>query len=161
MGDDIWDMQRLLIVASGFILALAGGCGQVSRSDVQGSWSITPSACKSLKNGGTFADSRFIFHETGEFEVHDIPWHWSVGPGDPEPMSGRGKWRLISEDGQKKVLLDMQRRMPDGSNQRYGFTLDIDKNAFDLTLLYYLGDPDEGHRITYAKQNRPVGFCGS
>lgn len=73
-------------------------------------------------------------------------------PGRDVPRlgTGSGTWGLVSLDGQQKVQLKFQVIANRKDTLPYGAQLDISSGS----LYYFLGDPDDGRRVSFEKKSK-------
>jgi hypothetical protein len=69
------------------------------------------------------------------------------------PDTGTGLWKLASREGKQQVQLDFHAKA--GSKEGdipYGTQMDVTKGWSAVSLYYFLGDADEGRRVSFERK---------
>ncbi|HEY1209622.1 MAG TPA: hypothetical protein VGE85_09655 [Terracidiphilus sp.] len=142
-----------VICSSAFILLLFGvtGCRKVTPTDLAGTWTITEDSRTILSASTRNASPKIVLWPNGQFVANDLPV-FTIPPEQEKVGNGRGEWKIISEHGRQQLLLIFSERNGVTQQGGYGYPLDFDIGYSTLGLYYYLGDPDEGRRITLIKR---------
>jgi hypothetical protein len=144
----------LRVTPLAFLLLSVLGCKGVQPSDLTGSWVMTDASRQFLPDKLRKASAKIVLNADGSFVVSDVPGLFYVpGRRDMRLEAGSGSWKLVSREGDQQIQLDFY-AIPDWSNTElpYGMQLDVSKGWSQTKLFYFLGDPDEGQRIEFAKR---------
>ena len=109
----------------------------------EGTWVMAASSSRYLPAQMKDVTPRLVVKSDGSFSASNLPgaFHYST---DIVSNTGRGRWNRRTEEGRDLVQLIF-----DGS---YGTQLEFSDSWGGPTLTYFLGDPDQGHRIELKKQ---------
>jgi hypothetical protein len=103
------------------------------------------------------ASAKIVLDANGTFVATEIPEELPpVPPYDPQKHNvrldtGKGKWKLVSREGQQQVQLDFQ-TMEGNKDTPYGMQIDVSRGWSTVSLYYFLGDADQGHRVLLKRQ---------
>ena len=133
------------------LLLLAGilGCRDAQPGDLTGTWLMKDVSRASIPPPLERVSASIILHPDGTFVATDVPGlFYFPGRRAIQLESGSGTWKLVSREGKQQVQLDFQ--IIGGWNDAlpYGKQLDVSKNS----LFFFLGDPDEGKRISFERK---------
>ena len=142
-------MLRLLsVVTLGFCLGLIG-CKTVQPKDLVGTWVMTDSSRSILPDDLKHASGKIILNANGTFSASEMPGlFYAPGLYAARLENGTGTWKIISEDGEERLLLNFQTIAKWNDSLPYGNDLFIGRG----NLFYFLDDPDEGRRVSFEKK---------
>lgn len=122
------------------------GCKSTQPSDLTGIWMMEDESRPNLPPDLQKASAKIVLNANGTFIVSDVPGLFEF-QGHPMGLeSGRGAWRLVSGEGTVQLNFQTIEHWNDGLP--YGTQLFVSRNS----LSYYLGDPDEGRRISFERR---------
>jgi hypothetical protein len=119
------------------------GCDRIQPRDISGTWVIADNSRRVLPAELQRASSRIILNGDGSFVASELPGLFY----SPRLESGTGTWKRTSE-GNEKIQLNFQTIAAWKEALPYGTQL----NVSDGSLYYFLGDPDEGRRVSFEKR---------
>jgi hypothetical protein len=141
-------MPKLQAFVFLFVLGSVG-CKNVQPRDIAGTWVINDAARKFLPTELQNASAQIVLGTNGRFVASDMPGlFYSPARFAARLESGTGSWKLVPGEGKQQVQLDFQTIKNWKDNLPYGTQLDV----ADKSLVYFLGDADEGRRITLVKK---------
>lgn len=151
-------MTRLLVTA--VLLSLLGtlGCKTVQHSDLAGTWMMKDSSRQFLPTELQNAVPKIVLDPNGTFVASEIPEELPPPPTQPyDPKrrtvrldSGSGVWKLVFREGKQQIQLNFQ-TMQGNKDVPYGTQIDVSMGRSVMSLYYFLGDADEGRRVTLEK----------
>jgi len=150
------NMLRLLSMAILVSLLEMLGCKGVQPSDLAGTWVIKDSSRQLLPTELQKAAATVVLDSNGTFVASEIPEELPpVPPYDPKHRNirldtGSGNWQLISREGKKQIQLNFL-IMQGSSNLPYGTQMNI-SSLWSVSLYYFLGDADEGRRMSFERR---------
>ncbi len=139
-----------------FVLLGLLGCQRpkLSSDEVAGIWVMKEESRRVLPTTLNKISARIVFSGNGTFIASEMPCLLSAGRCQEELDAGSGRWKLTYVDGVQEVQIDFYAIT--GGNTRlpvpYGTQLEISKPRSNVTLQYYLGDPEEGRRLEFEKR---------
>lgn len=151
-------MLRHLPFLVGFLwLIVFSGCtGRgPSADDFVGTWVVTRESRSLLLDEPSGTAGKIILERSGAFVAEAVPSGliYSVpGMSVGTYISGSGDWRFGQLDGDDAILLtfralkgNTEYKVPNGTQ------LLVDNISKEETLYFFLGDPDEGKRVSFRK----------
>jgi len=133
------------------LLSLLGmlGCKSIERQDLLGTWVIEDVSQSVLPAEIRGVPAKIIFYEEGTFVASEMPGlFYFPGRHAAELESGTGTWKLVLREGEQQVQLNFQTIAGWRDALPYGTQLYVSRSS----LYYFLGDPDEGRRISFVKK---------
>jgi hypothetical protein len=94
----------------------------------------------------------------GSFKASELPEEVRPAPPELNPRirldSGDGAWKIVTWEGAEHLLLEFHAPAPDNeiTHGSYGFPLTLSKRWSVVRLFYFLGDADQGPRMTFEKE---------
>ncbi len=138
--------------------SLPTGCkaGAIRSEDVQGVWHLAPSVDKVAVSKSTLT-----LNHQGSFVADALPPSLVrlEDLGLQTLLSGSGTWSLrqFSGDDQTRVALTFnQVKGYNGRGLPYGAELFTQGEGTNAQLFYFVGDPDENHRIIFQRRAQHV-----
>ena len=118
------------------------GCSQ-TKTDVVGTWVMSESSSQYVPTQLRGSTPKLVINSDGTFSASNMPgsFHFS---SEIISNTGQGKWTRITDEGQDDIQLTF-----DGS---YGGQLLVSDSWGGPTLSYFLGDPDQVHRIEFKRE---------
>lgn len=142
-----------MAVAMLFLGAVA--CESVKPNELQGTWLLRDSSRQMLPSELRKAQAKISLNSDGTFSASDMPGLFFVPNIHATRLeSGNGVWKLVSREGEQQIQLDFQ-KIADWKETElpYGTQLDVSKEWWSaVEIFYFLGDADEGQRISFEKQ---------
>jgi|SRR5579864_8741784 len=147
-------MLRLVAV---FLISTLGmfGCKTPQPADVVGTWMITDEARHGLPPEMQKASGALVVSRDWTFEAKELPEELDVdGKAERRLNSGNGTWVLAHFDGGQQLDLEFHSFSSGKLDDRgpYGFPVEISWGWSARELYYFLGDPDQGRRVTLARR---------
>jgi hypothetical protein len=148
----------LLLRGSAFValaaLLAAVGCRRAASSDdVVGTWVITDSSRSRLGPTARNAPGRLVIDRQGTFVAKGCPPDLLYVAFDDtkEPVSGRGEWRLASDNGTPAVHPTF-RLISAGQQAPVPYDTPLYLSTRPVGLYYFQGDPDSSVRIIFERK---------
>lgn len=149
---------RFLLIA---LLLLFGmlGCKSVQPNELAGTWVMKDTSRQVLPTELQKASAKIVLDANGSFAASELPEELpSPPPYDMKQRrvrldTGGGVWKLVSREGKQQVQLDFHEMA--GSKEGgvpYGTQMDIAKGWSAVSLYYFLGDADEGGRVSFERK---------
>ena len=146
--------SRMMILLS--LLSILG-CKGVQPSDVAGTWVIKDSSRNLLPPELQRATATIVLDANGTFIASEIPEE--LPPAPPYDVkdrkfrmnTGSGDWKLVSSEGKQQVQLNF-RTLQGNINVPFGTQMEVSTGWSSPNLYYFLGDADEGRRISLVKK---------
>jgi hypothetical protein len=119
------------------------------RSELIGTWMVTPDALRRMRDVGGYAISThsLTLHDDGKLEYVNLPdWWQDFGDSHQQLFSGTGQWRLVNNlnsRGYWEVEVSLHGWMTN--------TIVIAQNRSGYYLYAVIGDPDSGHTMMFEK----------
>jgi hypothetical protein len=152
-------MSRL--TASAVLLFLLGmlGCRNVRPSELAGNRVMEDSSRSLLPAESRAAAATLELNADGTFVASQVPEDLPPNPPYDDLNqhniirldTGSGHWALVSEENEQQVQLSFQ-TMAGNKDVPYGTQLFISKGLSKVSLFNFLGDPDQGRRISFEKR---------
>ncbi len=143
------------------LLSLLGllGCKNMQPGDLVGIWVMKDSSRHVLPIELQKAVPKIVLDANGTFVASEIPEELPPPPTQPyNPRrrnvrldSGNGAWRLASREGKQQIQLNFQ-TMEGEKDVPYGMQVEVSRGWSAVSLDYFLGDADEGRRISLEKK---------
>lgn len=135
------------------------GCKSVQPTELSGTWVMKETSRQVLPTELQKASAKIVLDANGTFAASELPEE--LPPAPPYDMkqrrvrmnSGSGVWKLVSREGKQQVQLDFHAMA--GSKEGdvpYGTQMDVSKGWSAVSLYYFLGDADEGRRVSFEKK---------
>jgi hypothetical protein len=125
------------------------GCKSVQPSDLPGTWEMKDGSRESLPPELRNASAKIVLDANETFVASDIPGLFYFPKRRPARLeSGSGTWGLVSREGKQQVQLNFQVINDWKDALPYGTQLDVSGKS----LFYFVGDADEGRRVTFEKK---------
>lgn len=145
---------RILLVGA-CALILSACQLDVRHEELTGTWSLTPASSKFLMEKGTKAGGTLIFKSDETFVAEGLPGSlvFAATIGDyGKIVSGRGRWRLTRDQGQRIVNLRFEEMNPSERPLPLETYLIIDRTSRRFFLYYYFDSEDTGLRVEFEKR---------
>jgi len=129
--------------ALGLILLACMGCSGLNKK---------PLTAKELVGQWTTADGKALMtlNESGDFLLSNAPGFFSWPTAKAQNGSGSGTWKLLKRDGADCLQLNFTKVSNNkGLPLPYGVPLEIAKRGSEWSLEYFIGDPDNGRKVTF------------
>lgn len=125
------------------------GCQNVQSTDLIGTWVMKDASRQSLPTELQKASGKVVLDASGAFVASHVPGlFYFPGRRAVRLESGNGVWKLVSRRGKQEVQLEFQTIAGWKDALPYGTQLDVSSEE----LFYFLGDADEGKRISFEKK---------
>lgn len=98
--------------------------------------------------------AKIVVDANGTFVASDMPGlFYFPGRRAARLESGSGVWKLVSREGKQQVQLDFH-AIADwkGTDLPYGTQLDVSRGWSAVSLFYFMGDADEGRRVSFERK---------
>ena len=93
---------------------------------------------------------RISLNRNGTFVASDMPAFFYVPRREAaQSGSGTGLWKLVSRDGQQRLQLDFQ-TIEAWKKEDLPYSTQL--HVSSRSLFYFIGDPDEGRRVSFEKK---------
>lgn len=133
------------------------GCKSVQPSNLAGTWVMKDSSRQVLPTELQNASPKVVLDANGTFVASEMPEE--LPPTPPYDVkrrnvrldTGSGVWKLVSREGKQQVQLNFQ-TMEGNKDVPYGTQLDVSQEWSAMSLYYFLGDADEGHRVSLERK---------
>jgi hypothetical protein len=126
-------------------------CTGVQPDDLVGTWVMTETSRGRLSGDLRKAMPRIVLDASGSFVASDLPALFDAQePAILKSESGSGVWKLVSRDGQQDLQLEFQTRANEQATGSVGRRFHVSGGS----LFYFIGDPDEGRRVSFEKKSR-------
>jgi len=123
----------------------------VTVDGLAGTWVISKGSKAILPVESGKANGRLSLARDGGFVAEGIPGELLYSPPgvkNTAPVSGSGTWKLHEVDGSPALLLAFDVFMPPNEKMPRSETqIFIDNEWREITLYFFLGDPDQGGRV--------------
>ena len=105
------------------------------------------------------ASAKLVLDANGTFVASELPEELPlVAPYDVKNRNvrldtGSGVWKIVSREGKQQVQLDFHTMV--GSKEGgvpYGTQMDVSRGWSAVSLYYFLGDADEGRRVSFERK---------
>jgi hypothetical protein len=151
-------MLRFLPIAILLLLSMLG-CQSVQPSELAGTWVMKETSRQVLPTELQNASVKIVLDVNGTFAASELPEE--LPPAPPSDMkqrrvrldTGSGVWKLVSREGKQQVQLNFHAML--GSKEGdvpYGTQMDVEKWWSTVSLYYFLGDADEGRRVSFERK---------
>jgi hypothetical protein len=98
------------------------------------------------------AVARIVLSPDGRFVASELPGLLYLPPGRIPLNSGTGTWRLVLRENRQEVQLDFEAPAADKQSGRATTAfVDVSRGWSKADLSYFIGDPDQGHKIDFEK----------
>jgi len=132
------------------------GCKNVQPGELAGTWVMKRTSREVLPTELQKASGKIVLDENGTFTASELPEE--LPPYDMKQRrvrmdTGSGVWKLVSREGKQQVQLDFHAM--EGNKEGdvpYGTQMDVSKGWSAVSLYYFLGDADEGRRVSFERK---------
>jgi hypothetical protein len=125
------------------------GCSNIQPPDVVGAWILMDRSRGALPAELKQAPARLVLNADGTFVASDLPGlFYFAGHHGARLDSGTGLWKLASREGKQQLQLEFQAIAGWKDALPYGTQVEVSKGV----LFYFLGDADEGRRVSFEKK---------
>jgi hypothetical protein len=151
-------MLRFLPIAI-FLLFGMLGCKSVQPNELAGTWVMKDTSRQVLPTELQKASAKLVLDGNGTFSASELPEE--LPPAPPYDMkqrrvrldTGTGVWKLVSREGKQQMQLNFHTMA--GSKEGdvpYGTQMNVATGWSAVSLYYFLGDADEGRRVSFEKK---------
>jgi hypothetical protein len=150
-------LMRTSFLCALLLLMGSVGCSRkaVTVGDIAGTWVMTKESKATLPVDLRNGRGKLSLRSNGEFVAEELPGELLYSPpgvNNTAPASGAGTWKLEEADGSTALQLSFTAiTSPNGHTVPYGSLIFIDNDWSETGLYFFLGDPDQGGRIEFAK----------
>jgi hypothetical protein len=97
--------------------------------------------------------AKIVLSANGTFAASDLPGIFDFPPERAHLDGGSGIWKLVSREGKQQLQFDFE-LISSGkvNNLPFGMQMEVSKGWAAVSLYYFLGDPDEGLRVSFEKK---------
>ena len=130
------------------------GCGTSKIDDFSGMWVLSSDSFGVLRTTeSSDAASTINLNPSGQFSAERVPAEM-VGAEQAQatPVSGSGDWRLSFSNGKVQVYLTFRKISSRPETLEYGQPLEVSGLWSPKRLYYFVGDPDEGHVVSFRRR---------
>ncbi|MGH9411824.1 MAG: hypothetical protein ACRD1V_20500 [Vicinamibacterales bacterium] len=121
-------------------------------SDVSGTWTLTEGSRQVLPDGLQKASASLVLKPDGTFVASEMPGlFFFPGLRDMQAESGTGMWRLRIDEGTQVQLVFRAITGWDKSRLPFGGHVGVSQGWSGLSLYYFIGDADEGKRVSFER----------
>ncbi len=141
--------RTMILLSLGTLLA----CANAKPEELFGTWTITDNSRPVLPTDLQRASAKIVLNPDGTFVASDVPaLFFFPGRRDARLESGKGNWRLSPERENQQLQLNFAELGGWTAELPYGTQLTVVKGLSSVTLYYFVGDPDEGRRVSFERQ---------
>jgi hypothetical protein len=135
------------------------GCKSIQGGDLTGAWVMKDASRQVLPTELQKASAKLVLDANGTFVASELPEELPlVAPYDVKNRNvrldtGSGVWKIVSREGKQQVQLDFHTMA--GSKEGgvpYGTQMDVSRGWSAVSLYYFLGDADEGRRVSFERK---------
>ena len=132
----------MILARPALLSLLLVACSSVTQTDIVGHWKLSDDSRRYLPVNIRTSSTDLVFESDGTFTAVSLPERDPISP-DGYTRSGRGRWKIVFEQGEDRVQLRFD-------NWQQSLSVSMFPGS-EPSLYFFLTDPDSGERIVFVR----------